>query len=302
VSFPCGFIVIDKPSGVASSAMVSLVRRLTGVRRVGHVGTLDPLATGVLPVAVGHATRLVEYLDDTHKAYVARVRFGESTTTGDAEGDVTARGDASALTADAVRAALPAFIGEIEQRPPLFSAIKLAGKPLYRYARAGEDVAPEPRRVRVHALDLRSFEPGDGAAPEAEVDVRCGRGTYVRSLARDLGEALGVGAHLVALRRTASAGFTADEAHPPQRLEAAAREGRLESLLIAPDRAVEDRPAAILDGRGSALVTQGRELRFGRASASGLCRAYDLDGRFLGLLASAGNLAWRPLKVFQPPC
>ena len=287
-----GFIVVDKPVGVTSFAMVALVRRLTGVRRVGHAGTLDPLASGVLPVAVGAATRLVEYLDDAPKLYRAVVRFGASTTTYDAEGQVTATGDPAALTREAVEQALRRFEGDIDQAPPLYSALKVAGKPLYRYAREGADLAPATRRVRIDHIGLRAY-----AAPDAEIDVLCGKGTYIRSLAHDLGAALGCPAHLAQLRRRSSGGFSLDDAHSPDTLVAASAADTLADLLLAPDRAVERRPAAILDDPGAAAVRQGRDVTFAARPSAELCRAYSVDGAFLGMLARRGMSAWHPEKV-----
>lgn len=291
-----GFLIIDKPPGVTSFSMVALVRRLTGVKRVGHAGTLDPPATGVLPVAVGQAARLIEYLDDAPKTYVARVRFGVATDTYDAEGAFTATRDASGVTAEAVQQALPAFIGVIVQTPPLYSAIKVAGKPLYKYAREGAAVEVAARVVRVDGIDLRSFDP---AVAEAEIEVRCGKGTYIRSLAQDLGVSLGCGAHLTSLRRTSSGGFGIDDAHAPAEIESVAAEGRLSELLLAPDRAVERRPAAIFAADHTLDVRSGRHVRIESAAGSDLCRAYTVEGEFLGVLRGLGDGLWHPEKVLS---
>jgi tRNA pseudouridine55 synthase len=301
VTFPSGFLIIDKPTGVTSFSMVSMVRRLTGVRRVGHAGTLDPLATGVLPVAVGQATRLIEYLDDQSKVYVARVRFGVETDSYDADGAVTASADASALTRTGVEEALGRFVGEIEQAPPAYSAIKLAGKPAYRYAREGESVEIPARKVRIERVSLISFTIGEHA--EAEVEVVCSPGTYIRSLAHDLGRELGVGAHLTALRRTSSGGFGVELARSPERLQDVASEGRLEEALLAPDRAVERYRAAIVGERHAADVASGRPFGVDLAPAGRplgeieLCRAYDVSGRFLGVLEGRQDGRLHPAKV-----
>jgi tRNA pseudouridine55 synthase len=289
---PHGFIVVDKPVGATSFSMVSLVRRLTGVRRVGHAGTLDPLASGVLPVAVGHATRLIEYLDDELKTYRATVRFGVTTDTYDAEGATTAEADASHLAAIAVEAALAEFVGAIEQTPPLYSALKVAGKPLYRYAREGVDVAVASRTVHVESAELRSF--ADGVA---EIEVRCGKGTYIRSIAHDLGQRLGSGAHLAGLVRASTGGFRLDDAHAPDALVAAEAAGRLDELLLAPDRAVERRPAVVFGHEHSVDVRSGRDVRFAARRPADLCRAYSTEGEFLGVLERRTDDAWHPEKV-----
>jgi tRNA pseudouridine55 synthase len=288
-----GFIIVNKPSRVTSFSMVSLIRRLTGVRRVGHAGTLDPLASGVLPVAVGHATRLIEYLDDVGKTYVARISFGMATDTYDADGEPTRVMDASRLTAEAVESELSGFVGDIEQTPPLYSALKIAGKPLYRYAREGTVVAVAARVVSVESIELRSF--GEGVA---EIEVSCGKGTYIRSLAHDLGARLGCGGHLSGLVRSSTGGFGIEEAHAPEELIAAAAEGRLDDLVLAPDRAVERRPAVILEHEHAADVRSGRELRVYSRGEAQVCRAYSVGGAFLGLLKRRSGALWHPEKVW----
>ena len=290
-----GFLIIDKPSGATSFSMVALVRRLTGVKRVGHAGTLDPLASGVLPVAVGQATRLIEYLDDAPKSYEARVRFGVTTDTYDAEGEVTAERDASRVTSSAIEAVLPSFVGQVEQRPPSYSAVKVAGKPLYRYARAGAAVEAAPRTVRIDGIELRSCADG-----EAEIAIRCGKGTYIRSLAHDIGERLGCGAHLAALRRTATGGFSIEDGHTPGELIAARGRERLEDLLLAPDRAVERRPAMILGEAGVRALRLGRDLRIETARLAETCRAYSTEGAFLAVMTARGRDLWHPHKVLDP--
>jgi tRNA pseudouridine55 synthase len=307
-----GFLIIDKPRGATSFSMVALVRRLSGVRRVGHAGTLDPLATGVLPVAIGPATRLIEYMEDAPKAYAAGVRFGVSTDTYDADGQVTATGDAAAVTADALAAACAAFVGDIEQTPPIYSALKLGGKPLYRYAREGKSVEVRPRTVRIDAIEVRSLQrspagTGDEARDEAHagapatkdavLEVRCRSGTYVRSLAHDLGQRLGCGAHLVSLRRTASGGFGIEEAHAPDAITAAAASGQLDELLLAADRAVERRPAAILERTSARDVLAGRDLVLDVQTSSPRCRVYAASGDFLAVLLNLGGGRWHPEKV-----
>ena len=202
-----GLVVVDKPGGMTSHDVVSQVRRLAGTRRVGHAGTLDPMATGVLVVAVNRATRLLGHLTLTDKRYDATIRLGATTTTDDADGDVVASAPTESLTEEAVRSQLAEFVGEIDQVPSSVSAIKVGGKRAYALVRSGEQVDLPARRVTIHGLDVTGL-----ALPDVRVSVHCSSGTYVRAIARDLGAALGVGGHLTALRRTAVGPFTLDHA------------------------------------------------------------------------------------------
>jgi tRNA pseudouridine55 synthase len=287
-----GFLIVDKPVGVTSFAMVSLVRRLSGVRRVGHAGTLDPLASGVLPVAVGAATRFIEYMDDNLKTYVAIVRLGSSTTTYDAEGEITGSGDASGVGTANIEAELAHLVGDIEQVPPLYSAIKLRGKPLYRYAREGAPVEPAARRVSIERIELLGYR-----AADVEIEVTCGKGTYIRSIAHDLGERLGCGGHLAALRRTASGGFTLEDAQTPDELIDAESARLLTELLLAPDRALERRPAALVGADSARALRAGRDVSFESHSLPPICRAYTDDGDFVGVLRHRPDGGWHPEKV-----
>ena len=236
-----GVLVIDKPSGPTSFDVVRQVRRVLGTRRVGHGGTLDPLATGVLPICLGEATKLAQFLLDADKEYEATLCFGVETDTYDAAGAVTERRSAAGLTAAAVESALAAFRGSIQQVPPRFSALKLRGRPLYAYARAGEEVEIAPRAVVIHEIALERWVD----ATEVAVSVRCSKGTYIRSLAFDLGRALGPGAHLTALRRTRSGPFRIDESHPLGEIETAPLIGLSEALAHLP--ALRAGAAAALD-------------------------------------------------------
>jgi tRNA pseudouridine55 synthase len=206
-----GLVVVDKPAGITSHDVVSRIRRLARTRRVGHGGTLDPMATGVLVVGVERATRLLTYVVGTGKVYWGSIRLGQSTVTDDAEGDVVSTVDASGVGDDAVRAGLAALTGDISQVPSSVSAIKVGGVRSYARVRAGEDVALAARPVTVSRLDLLDLRRGDGVV-DLDVNVVCSSGTYIRALARDLGNALGVGGHLTALRRTAVGGFSIAEA------------------------------------------------------------------------------------------
>jgi tRNA pseudouridine55 synthase len=257
-----GLLIADKPRGPSSFAVIGRVRQLYGMRQVGHAGTLDPLASGVLPVLVGEATKLVPYLMGLEKEYLAVACLGVATDTYDAEGRVTGRGDAAAMAALGeveIRAVLASFVGRIAQRPPIYSAIKKDGRRLYQLARAqangGGDVevVPEEREVMVHEIRLE-----DIALPEVRFTVRCGKGTYIRSLAHDLGQRLGVGAHLVALRRTRVGPFTAAQALDPFTLDQA-------PPLLPLARAVEHLPILQVDEEGA------RRLRLGQQAPLASC-------------------------------
>jgi tRNA pseudouridine55 synthase len=208
-----GILVVDKPAGMTSHDVIAIVRRQLSERRVGHAGTLDPDATGVLVLGVGRATRLLRFIEIHEKEYEAEMTLGVETSTQDASGDVVSESDASALTRDDVERAAAAMVGDISQVPPMVSAVKVGGERLYRKARRGEEVEREPRRVVVHALDVESFTPGQRAS--ARLRVRCSRGTYVRTLAHDLGRALSVGGHVATLRRVRVGRFIADGAVVP---------------------------------------------------------------------------------------
>ncbi len=231
---PPGFLVVDKPAGVTSHDVVDEVRRRFGTRRVGHLGTLDPQATGVLPLALREATKLVPFLPPMQKAYVGTVRFGVESDTLDAQGTILRRHDGPLPSESDVLAALPAFIGEIDQIPPMYSAVKKDGVPLHRLARRGEEVEREPKRVTIERIELLRF-----AEPDAEISVICGPGTYVRTLAADLGTKLGCGALLQSLRRLQSGAFTITQAATLEQLDADLAAGKLDSRLIPPDQALQ---------------------------------------------------------------
>jgi tRNA pseudouridine55 synthase len=250
-----GILVVAKPVGPTSHDVVGLVRRLSATKRVGHGGTLDPFASGVLPIFVGRATRLVEYHLGDRKQYRATVCFGASSTTDDLEGALTpATGPAP--TRDDVESALERFRGEIEQRPPAYSAIKVAGRRAYALARAGQAVELASRRVTIHRLEIADWDETTNGEPVAIVDVECSAGTYVRSLARDLGEAVGSAAYLGALSRTASGTFMLADAIPLDDVRAAAEAGpeRLAALLLPIDAGLDLPTVAVADGALDALA------------------------------------------------
>lgn len=269
-----GFLVVDKPSGPTSHDMVAAVRRATGIRRVGHAGTLDPMATGVVVVALGRATRLLRFVQDQPKEYTATARFGVATDTLDADGTVVSEQSMEALTAAAVATALPAFTGTILQVPPMVSALKHQGRRLYRLAREGVEVERPAREVEVLELELTRFHPG--VHPEVSVRVVCGSGTYVRSLLDDVAASLGGRAHLIALRRTRSGPFTAVE-HGIAPGDLAAR---WEERLVAPADGLAFLPAVTVDDGVAAMVRAGRRL-----PPYGIVGPYRLVDRGASLLA-----------------
>jgi tRNA pseudouridine55 synthase len=268
------------------------VRRLTGIRRVGHAGTLDPAAVGVLVVAVGRATRLLDYLSGQDKAYCGDIVLGASTDTDDAVGTVLQVSDPSGIDLGQVATALRCFLGEIEQLPPQYSAIKLQGKKAYELARKGEKVTLTPRRVTIKSMAIVGWEP-----PTVSVVVLCSKGTYIRSLARDLGEKLGVGGHLGALVRFASGPFSLDDAVGIEDLRLAAEFGYLDKLVLPADIAVAHFPAIIVTDENARAMLGGRRWPVRAASApDGPVRVFSSEGKFLGL-AIAVEGKWQPKLV-----
>jgi tRNA pseudouridine55 synthase len=294
-----GVVVVDKPAGMTSHDVVAVVRRALGGRRggpkVGHAGTLDLDATGVLVVCLGRATRLAPYLQASQKVYAARLRLGVTTTTLDASGAVTGERDASAVDEGSLRAGLAAFVGEIEQIPPMVSAVKVGGERLYAKARRGEQIERAPRRVRILGIALEGFSPGPRA--EAAIVVTCSSGTYIRALAADVGERLGVGGCLAGLRRLRSGRFTVDEALGLEQVTALAAAARLPEVLIDLGAAVGDYPNLALDAAAAADLRHGRPLP--ATGQAGPVAARDPGGRLIGLVADRDGAA-RPLVVFAP--
>jgi tRNA pseudouridine55 synthase len=298
-----GIIVVAKPPGPTSHDVVGLIRRLAATKRVGHGGTLDPFAAGVLPVFLGHGTRMVEYHLRDQKAYRATVCFGAASSTDDLEGELTPS-TGQAPTRDSVVAALPGLTGTISQRPPAYSAIKVAGRRAYAMARAGETVVLAKREVTIDELTLVSWDDADPARPVALLDVRCSAGTYVRALARDLGAALGNAAYLGALIRTASGPFTLDEATDLEVIRNAAADGPagLAPFLRPIDAGLEGFPVVALTVDEVTAVARGQFVRPAADVPAGAAH-YRLVGPGGVLVAiasgSAGRLA--PDKVFTTP-
>lgn len=289
-----GVLNIDKSPDWTSHDVVSRVRRLTGIRQVGHAGTLDPMATGVLVVCLGRATRLIEYLAGRPKVYLATVTLGVTTDTYDATGQLTALAPVPALTPAELDRALDAFRGEIWQTPPMFSALKRDGQALYHRARRGEVVELEPRRVTVHELTLLDF---DGVT--AQMRIVCSAGTYIRSIAHDLGQALGCGGHLSSLRRTAVGDFQVAQAVTVEQLAAAGDEWR--AHLMPADALVAHLDRVVLDGSQAVKLCQGQVVPARPGAVAGPARAYDPADRLLAIVDyDAGRQGWRPLKVIGP--
>lgn len=228
-----GFLIIDKPVGFSSHDVVNRVRRILGTKKVGHTGTLDPFATGVLPVAVGEGTKAIQFLDEGQKEYLATIRLGVTTDTLDVTGTVLHECDATSIAQLSLLQSMSVLTGEISQLPPMYSAVKQGGQPLYKLARKGLEVERQPRRVLIHQFELLLFEP-----PVAEVRVLCSRGTYVRSLADDLGRLLGCGACLTTLRRSQSGPFRLDTACSLEQLADAVEQGRLAEYLVTVEQAL----------------------------------------------------------------
>jgi tRNA pseudouridine55 synthase len=298
-----GILVVAKPAGPTSHDVVALVRRLAATKRVGHGGTLDPFASGVLPLFLGHATRLVEYHLGDEKAYRATVCFGATSTTDDLEGELTPA-PGSAPSREAVERAMTGLTGRISQRPPAYSAIKVAGRRAYAMARAGETVVLASREVTIHALALESWDDTDPDRPVAVIDVRCSAGTYVRALARDLGDGVGSAAYLGALTRTASGPFRLDGATPLDDIRAAAAEGPagLAPYLRPIDAGLEHLPVVRLTAVEVTAIARGQFVRpeSGLPAAADHYRLRDSDGALVAIAtASSGRLA--PDKVFVSP-
>jgi len=288
-----GLIVVDKPACWTSHDVVARLRRLTGTRKVGHAGTLDPMATGVLVIGVERATRLLGHLALGDKAYRATIRLGQATVTDDAEGELIGGASAAAVTAAEITAGLAALTGELDQVPARVSAVKVDGKRAYARVRAGEEVALAPRRVTVSRLELTATRRPDGDLLDLDVDVECSSGTYIRALARDLGVALGVGGHLTALRRTRVGPFDLAQALTLEELAA-----RADPVAVSLDAAVaaafprRDVDAAAADrlGHGGKLPPAGLDGPYG---------AFDPDGHVIALIEERDGMA-RPVVVFAP--
>ena len=306
-----GILNINKPWGRTSFSLVAMVKRLTGERRVGHAGTLDPAATGVLPVCIGQGTRVVEFLVDANKTYRAEIELGVTTDTYDASGRIIQRGDPSGISQDHLETELASFCGLIRQTPPMYSAVKYRGKPLYKLARAGITVERRNRLVKIFRLELVDWQP-----PVVTIEVVCGKGTYIRTLAYDLGQALGCGAYLKSLVRLRCGVFDIADAVSVPQLEDAFHCGCWQNFIYPIDSVLLHYAAVVVSDDDRQNMSNGRPLVLGNGdggegggyreqyipagySAEDRCRVYALDGSFLGVLRFNPERGhWQPEKVF----
>jgi len=304
-----GILNIDKPWGKTSFSIVAMVKRFIGERRVGHAGTLDPDATGVLPVCFGQGTRIIEFLLDTTKTYRAQIELGVATDTYDASGKITQKGDASRISQDQLKAALTTFHGLIQQTPPMYSAVKHHGRPLYELARAGIEIERKSRPIQIFYLELTDWQP-----PIATVEIECSKGTYIRSLAHDLGQLLVCGAHMKSLIRLRYGPFDIKNTVSITQLDEAFRYGHWQQFVYPIDTVLSHWKALVVDDITKDLIRKGISFTLPNGnSATGQdgkyspaqplienrCRAYTADGRFLSVLRfnpEKGN--WHPEKVF----
>ncbi len=289
-----GILLLDKPAGYTSNQALQAVKHLLQARKAGHTGSLDPLATGLLPLCFGEATKISQFLLEADKRYWVAIRLGQSTATYDAEGEVLVTRPVQ-LTQAAIETALSQFQGEIQQIPPMYSAIKQAGQPLYKLARAGIEVDRPSRRVTIQALRLLRWQDA-----HLELEVSCSKGTYIRSLAHDLGEVLGCGGHVTALRRLATGGFSLEQAITLETFQNLPDDARLARLLPL-DQALTHLPAVNLSLNAAYYLCQGQVVTAPHGLSMGLVRLYEAGGRFLGLGEVQGDGRVAPKRLLQPP-
>jgi len=275
-----GLILLDKPSGITSNQALQIVKRLFKARKAGHTGSLDPLASGLLPICMGEATKISAFLLDADKHYWVSCKIGERTTTGDAEGQVLGQRPIDSVDADKVAQVLSGFRGPIEQIPPMYSAVKHQGQRLYKLARQGLEVERKPRAVTIHELELLRFEP-----PYFEIDVRCTKGTYVRTLVEDIGEVLGCGAYVADMRRLGVGPYREPDMHTLDSLETLAAEGLevLDRQIVSIESALAQWPDVRLSGDAAFYMRQGQPVLVPHAPTSGWVRLYEGEHQFLGM-------------------
>lgn len=274
-----GIILIDKPLGKTSHDMVYFVRRLTGIKKVGHTGTLDPDATGVLPVCIGKATKVCDMLTSSDKRYVAELVLGKTTDTQDASGNILSESEVNVSCED-IKRIISEFIGEIEQIPPMFSAIKKDGKKLYELARQGITIEREPRKITIHTIDVIEIDLPNN---RVVIDVGCSKGTYIRTLCEDIGNKLGCGAYMNSLRRTLSGGFGIDECHTLDELCEIKEKGTLDDVIIPIESVFSDYESVILDERLSSMHKNGIKIRRKGLIEGQLYRVYDFENNLLSV-------------------
>ena len=288
-----GVLVVDKPTGMTSHDVVQVVRRGTGIRRAGHTGTLDPRASGVLVILIGPAVRMSEFVSASDKRYQATIRVGSSTDTYDSEGTITNQTSDIDVSEEQFNEILQQYTGEIEQVPPPYSAVKVKGRKAYEMARRGEEVELPPRIINVYSLEVLEWDP-----PECVIDVYCSSGTYVRSLANDIGKALGTGAYLVGLRRTKSGRFTLRDAVPLRVLREAFEAGDWYNNLIPAAEALADWPMVELDADQMEFVRHGHRIP-AESGQTGWARGVSEQGDLVALMeVDEDTLEWQPRKVF----
>ena len=301
-----GILNVNKPRGKTSFGVVALIRRLSGERRVGHAGTLDPEATGVLPICLGQATRVVEFLVDATKTYRAEIELGIATDTYDSTGTIVQRGDISGIGREQVEAVLDSFRGQILQTPPMYSAVKHQGRPLYQLARAGITIERQQRQVEVYRLEVTAWQP-----PVVTVEVVCSKGTYIRSMAHDIGQVLGCGANVRNLIRLRCGIFGIEEAVSVPELEDAFRDGYWQQFVRPMDSVLTDWRAETVSEETAQVIRNGRPVEL-ESNPDGdpevltdsvldtRCRVYTPDGRLLSLMRfDTATRQWLPVKVFQ---
>lgn len=297
-----GILNINKATGMTSHDVVAKIRKLLKQKRVGHAGTLDPAASGVLPICIGQGTRIAEYLSESGKAYQAKIVFGAATDTYDVEGTITSTASTAGLTLIKIEEILPHFLGSQMQMPPLYSAIKLQGQPAYKRARAGEEIALEPRAIVIYSLGVIDWNP-----PYLTLAIECSKGTYIRSLTHDLGRQLGCYAYLDSLIRTRSGPFPLSESITLERLADAVHSDSLRQYVYPIDKALEQYPALVLDAETTERVKHGNAFRSQAGSPSPpgrtnrqLARVYDIDGYLLAIAEwDLEQEVWQPKKVFN---
>lgn len=270
-----GIIIIDKPLGRTSHDMVYEMRKVTGIKKIGHTGTLDPMATGVLPVCIGSATKMADMLTLSDKSYIAELVLGRTTDTQDADGKVLTECKVN-CSEEEIRCAVNSFVGEIEQVPPMYSAIKQNGKKLYELARQGIEIERKPRKVTINSIDILEI-----SGERVKIDVSCSKGTYIRTLCEDIGKKLGAGAYMNTLRRTRTGQFTIEESHTLSEIKELKENGGIESIIIPADRMFEEYPSVTLNPKQVKSVTNGVAMTYREGQEGQIYRVYDNENKFL---------------------